>query len=260
MSPGIRILLLSTVVLSAAAPSALAGSVAGNGGATEITQLMNNTQLMASFGEQAQQTIHQFNQYQTMLRNLQKLNPSGLSQESVQKLWKDQSMNDTFRSLYGVVVGGQQQAYSLRTADQQFKIIHPGHGNYSNGFDYQNAYKNWSDTSRQAVTGSLRMASVQADDLQTEGDMVQALADASSTADGQLQATQAGNQIGVAMVSQMQKLRQLQMAQMQAQNTTALADQGRKDGAEELLRRAYQGTRTSVPTYQQIIEERGKQQ
>lgn len=231
-----KLLVLTTVVLSAAAPSALAGTVAGNGGATEITQLMNNTQLLASYGEQAQQTITQFNQYQTMLRNLQKLNPSGLSQESVQKLWKDQNMNDTFRSLYSVVVGGQQQAYNLRTADQQFKVIHPGYGNYGDGYDYQNAYKNWSDTSRQAVAGSLRMASVQADDLQTEGDMVQALADASTTADGQLQATQAGNQIGVAMVSQMQKLHQLQLAQAQAQGKVALADQARKDGSDDLMK------------------------
>lgn len=46
---------------------AIAGSVGGTGGATEITQIANNTQLMMSYVEQAQQTITQFNQYQTML-------------------------------------------------------------------------------------------------------------------------------------------------------------------------------------------------
>lgn len=258
MSIGNRILLLTTVALSAAAPSALAGSVAGNGGATEITQLMNNSQLMMSYTEHAQQTVTQMNQYQTMLRNLQKLNPNGLSQTSVQKLWKDQGMNNTFRDLYRVVIGGQQQAYSLRSMDQLFKSIHPGYENLD-GFDFQSAYKNWSDTIRQAVIGSLRMTAIQADDLQTEGDVVQALADASSNVDGQVQAIQAGNQILVMLISQLQKLRQLQMAQMQAQNSTSLAEQGRKNVADELLRKTYQGARTRVRTYDEILKERAQQ-
>ena len=81
------------------------------------------------------------------------------------------------------------------------------------------------------------MATVQADDLQSERDLVGALSDSSSTAEGQLQAVQAGNQIGVAMVGQMQKLRQLQMAQLQAQNTVALAEQGRKGASDEWMRK-----------------------
>ncbi len=213
-----------------------AGSVAGTGGATEITQIANNTQLMMSYVEQAQQTITQLNQYQTMLRNLQRLTPSGIADTAAKKLWNDNSMNDTFRNMYRIVVGGQQMAYSLSNMDQQFRNIHPGYGNYSNGFDYQNAYRNWSDTTRSSVMGSLRIAAVQADDLQSERDLMIALSDASSSADGQLQALQAGNQIGVAVVSQMQKLRQLQLAQLQAQNTAALAEQGKRDASDDLMR------------------------
>lgn len=215
---------------------ASAGTVAGTGGATEITQIANNTQLAMSYVEQAQQTIHQFNQYQAMLRNLQKLSPSGVADTAAKKLWNDNAMNDTFRNMYRIVIGGQQMAYSLSNMDQQFRNIHPGYGNYGNGFDYLDAYRNWSDTTRSSVIGSLRMATVQADDLQSERDLMIALSDASSTADGQLQAVQAGNQIGVAMVSQMQKLRQLQMAQLQAQNTAALAEQGKRDASDDLMR------------------------
>lgn len=253
---------LSMLLLVAALFPCVAAADSGGGGfsgATEITQYANNTQLVMSYVEQANQTITQMNQYAAMLRNLQRLNPNALAQMSMQKLWKDKGMNDTFRNLYRVVVGGQKMSYSLRTVDQQFNAIHPGYGNYGNGFNYQDAYRNWSDTTRESVMGSLRMAAVQADDLQTEGDMVQALAEASSTADGQLQAVQAGNQIGVAMVGQMQKLRQLQMAQIQAQQTTAIAAQSRQDSADDLLRRAYQGTRTKARTYQEIIQERGQQ-
>lgn len=217
-------------------PSVAAAGGGAVAGATEMTQIANNLQLMLSYVEQAQQTVTQFNQYQTMLRNLQRLTPSGVADNAAKKLWNDNSMNDTFRNMYRIVVGGQQMAYSLSNMDQQFRTLHPGYGNYSNGFNYQNAYRNWSDTTRSSVMGSLRMAAVQADDLQSERDLMIALSDASTSADGQLQALQAGNQIGVAMVSQMQKLRQLQMAQLQAQNTTALAEQGRKDSTDELMR------------------------
>jgi len=216
---------------------ALPGSVAGTGGSTEITQLANNTQLAMSYTEQAQQTIHQFNQYQAMLKNLLRLTPSNVADTSARKLWNDNNMNDTFRNMYRIVVGGQQMAYSLSNMDQQFQNLHPGYGNYGNGFNYQDAYRNWSDTTRGSVMGSLRMATVQADDLQSERDLVGALSDSSSTAEGQLQAVQAGNQIGVAMVGQMQKLRQLQMAQLQAQNTVALAEQGRKGASDEWMRK-----------------------
>lgn len=238
--------------------SAFAGSVAGTGGATEITQLANNTQLAMSYTEQAQQTIHQFNQYQAMLKNLLRLTPSNVADTSAKKLWNDNNMNDTFRNMYHVVVGGQQMAYSLSNMDQQFQNLHPGYGNYGNGFNYQDAYRNWSDTTRHSVMGSLRMAAVQADDLQSERDLVVALSDSSSTAEGQLQAVQAGNQIGVAMVGQMQKLRQLQMAQLQAQNTAAVAAQSRQDSADDLLRRAYQGSRNRVRSYDEILKERGQ--
>lgn len=215
--------------------AASAGGGAGVVGATEITQLANNTQLLASYVEQAQQTITQFNQYQAMLKNLQTLVPSNLVDDAAKKLWADTSMNDTFRNLYRISTGGQRVAYSLSNMDQHFRALHPGYGNFS-GFDFRNAYRDWSNTTREAHMGSLRMTAVQGDDLQSERDLMVELSSASSTAEGQLQAVQAGNQIGVAMVSQIQKLRQLQMAQLQAQNQAALAEQGKRDASEDLMR------------------------
>jgi len=58
-----KILLMSTVVLVNANPSVFAGSVAGNGGATEITQVMNNAELVASVGHQADMVATQLQQY-----------------------------------------------------------------------------------------------------------------------------------------------------------------------------------------------------
>jgi len=55
--------------------TANAGAVIG---ATEPTQILNNVQLVASYAQQAQQTVTQVNQYETMLRNLENLNPNAL--------------------------------------------------------------------------------------------------------------------------------------------------------------------------------------
>lgn len=236
---------------------ALAGGGPGVVGATEITQLANNTQLLASYVEQAQQTIHQFNQYQAMLKNLQTLTPSNLVNDSARKLWTDNSMNDTFRNMYRINTGGQRVAYSLSNMDQQFRTLHPGYGNF-NGFDFQNAYRDWSNTTREANMGSLRMAAVQADDLQSEQDLMVELSGASATAEGQLQAVQAGNRIGVATINQLQKLRQLQMAQIQAQNTAAVAAQGRREASDEMLKKIYKGNRNRVRTYDEIIQDRSR--
>ena len=253
----IRVLTWLFVFLAAPGAAWAGGGGGLSGGATELTQLANNTQLTLSYIEQANQTVTQINQYATMLRNLMKLNPAALVGMAAKKLWNDQGMNETFRNLYSVYQGGQKIAYSLRSLDANFKQLNPGYGNYGNGFDFQSAYRNWSDSTRGAALGSLRMAAVQADDLQTEGDLVQTLSDQSSTADGQLAALQAGNQIGVAMIGQMQKLRQLQMAQIQAQNTAALAAQGRQEAGDEMLRQVFQGTRTRVRTYEEIVKDRG---
>ena len=81
------------------------------------------------------------------------------------------------------------------------------------------------------------------------------LSDASNTANGQMQALQAGNQIGISMVSQLQKLRQLQISQINAQQTAAMAQQGRQGAADALLMRAFQGSTSHVKTYDEIVKE-----
>jgi len=97
-------------------------------GATEPTQILNNIQLLMSYVEQAQQTITQFNQYQTMLKNLQQMTPSSALDAQAQKLWQDQNMMRTFMDLRKVVIAGQQTSYALSNLDAQFKRAHPGYG------------------------------------------------------------------------------------------------------------------------------------
>lgn len=226
-----------------------AGSVSG---ATEPTQILNQIQLVMSYAEQAQQTVTQMQQYQTMLRNLMAITPSSVVDQSAQRLWTNQKMNDTFRNLQRVVVNGQSMSYTLANVDANFKQLHPGYGNFNNSFDYQRAYRSLSDNTLDNVKNSMALVSAHAEDFDTEQELVGQLQTRSATAQGQMQALQAGNEIGMTMVGQMQKMRQLQMAQMNAQNAFLSGQQTRTDVNDDALRKFYSRSTTRVRTMDEL--------
>lgn len=231
--------MILAISLAAAPPAAFAGGAVA--GATEPTQIANNIQLLLSYMEQAQQTITQANQYASMLKNLQQLTPSSALDVAALKLWQNQNMNQTFKDLYRVVDGGQRIAYTSRNLDAQLKNMSPGYGNALESLDLQAAYRSWSDTTRDITKKALEWTAMESEDMDTEADMVRELSNTAQTADGQMKALTAGNRIGVAMIGQMQKLRTLQMAQMQAQNMTALTGQARQEASDEVLKKTMGG-------------------
>ena len=72
-------LIVATALTTLSATTSFAGSVAGSGGATEVTQIANNAELMQQVASMAESVSIQINQYTTMLQNLQNLDPSALS-------------------------------------------------------------------------------------------------------------------------------------------------------------------------------------
>lgn len=248
---------MKTKILVAALVAALATPLSANAGgavagATEPTQIMNNTQLVLSYAEQAQQTVTQMNQYQAMLTNLMRLTPSELLGQASRQLWQDQNMTQTFSNLRNIVVNGQSMAYTMSNMESRFKSVNPGYGNFGNGTDFFRAYQTWSDNTLGQVKNSVAMVTAHSENFASEEGMVQELANASNSAQGQLQAVQAGNQIGVAMVGQMQKLRQLQMAQMQAQNAYIAGQQSKADASDGALRQFLNRKTTRVRTIEEI--------
>ena len=200
-----------------------AGAVVG---ATEPTQILNNLQLGAQYVEQVQQTWTQINQYKTMLENLKQLTPSALLDQAARKLWADQGMLQAFRNLQKIVVGGRELSYSLATLDSRFKNLFPGYGNKIN---FSQSYRDWSGNTLNSVRNALSLITAHAENFDSEQGMVSELVEKSQSASGQIQALQAGNQISVAMVGQLQQLRQLQMAQGRAQADFIAAQVGEND-------------------------------
>ena len=225
--------LLSALVLAGGAKAG--GAIAG---ATEPTQLLNNVQLIMSYSEQARQTVTQLNQYAAMLQNLRQMTPSSLLDTAAQQLFRDQNMSQVFRDLRTIYNNGQQAAYSLSQINQQFGNNHQGYGQLVN---FAQSYKNWSDTTLGAAKNALKLVTAHAEAFSTEEGMMSELALKSQTAQGQLEAVQAGLAISLQMVGQLQKLRQLQMAQIQSQNEFAAARRSEEDAQQTGLDQAFGG-------------------
>ena len=65
-------------MLSVAVVPGYAGSVGGNGGSTEATQLMNHAELVLSYGKQVESVMTQIQQYLIMLQNIKQGNIAGI--------------------------------------------------------------------------------------------------------------------------------------------------------------------------------------
>jgi len=206
-------------------------------GATEPTQILNMIQLMMGYVEQVQQTLTQIQSYRAMMQNLVHMTPSQMLDSAAMKLWQDRNMTQTFVGLRNIVVAGQKLDYSLSHLDASFKQQHPGYAGYGKGFNFGQAYANWSDETNGAVKNSLALAAAHEDDFASEEAMMSELNARSQSANGQLESLQAGQQISMAMVGQLQKLRELQVAQMRTQDAFVAAEQGKNDAPKASLDR-----------------------
>lgn len=193
-------------------PSAsVAGSVAGTGGSTEVTQILNNTELIT-------QTAQQVKMVQIQLQNAltDPNTPWGQTMDALQQL---QSAYNTTQSI----------GYSMASAQNQFNNLYQGYGQ---GGNLLNKITSWSNQTRNSMQGLLSSAGWTMDQVKSEGSLIDSLRMRGQSAQGQMQAIQAGNAISVQMVQQLQELRQLQATQAQAQasylagvNEKAAADQ-----------------------------------
>lgn len=174
------------------------------GGATEVTQLMNNGELVTQVANSAQQVASELQMYQTMYQNIQNI-PN--------QVWGN--ITQDIGNLQTIVAQGQAISYAASNIDQQFQQRYPGYTPPAGSTPSQ--YQQWSQGSLDSIRGALDAANLQASQFQNEQATMSTLQNMSQTSVGRMQALQVGNQIAVQQVQQLQKLRQMQMAQIQAQ-------------------------------------------
>ncbi len=182
---------------------------AGGGGipggyATEYTQLLNYLNLIDMTIKQSQMISHQIQSIQLQLKSIKPLNTSewGKALTSLQQL-------------DNIVRQGRALSYALGNVEQEFQKRFPG---YQPPEDYIRSYQDWSKTTLDSIQGTLAAAGFQSSQFETENATLETIRSFSENAEGQTQAIQVANMIANESVGQLQKLRQLHMAQIQSQS------------------------------------------
>lgn len=222
-----RILICIAVCFSTLTVNVQAGGGL-NGGATELTQLLNRYQL-------ALQYITQLKQTEAQLQNL--IKSTQISLENPQAY---------LSTLAGIVEKNQALGLSSARVTQKLEAAYgsdfDAHAPY-NGRDYAD----WMKTTKDSIRGAVRATGVQQDALASEGEQIMQLIQLSDSADGNLKVQQVGNQIALMQLQQAQKLRQMNMAQAQAMNARALAVQNKEENSADVMKRLFGSNKTATP-------------
>lgn len=187
-----------------------AGSVGGTGGSTEVTQLMNNVELI-------QQTYQQAKQLQLQIQ-------SALTDPNTPWNQAMSMLND----LRNVVNTGQAIGYDLTHIEEKFRSLYPSYTKTSGAGLLTNLI-NWGNTTKNSIQSALNAGGMTVSMIQSEGAMIDLLRQKGQNALGQQQSLQVGNAIAINTVEQLQRLTQLTAAQMQAHNAYLLGQQAKED-------------------------------
>jgi len=193
------VLLLLVLMFCSAPGPAQAGAFA-----TEFTQILNHVELVLSYAAQAQQLATQIKMLADAIKNSAR-NPNQL-------FWNIQS---DLNALGGIVQGGRSLAYSLGNLDALWQQTYPGYGAYAQT-GYYNRYQGWSQTTLDTVAGAMRAARLQGQQLNGEDSLIINLEGQSQSADGRLLALNVLTQMADQQAQQMQKLREIMLADMQS--------------------------------------------
>lgn len=161
-----------------------------------------------SYLKQIEQYALQIQQYQNMLKNTDLLSGTAFG-DALADIRKVQNIIQQTKGL----------AYTAKDLDAQFRARYGSFKSYlENGMsdaDLRDRYQQWSDDTNDAVLTTMKALQSEAETIEDEGDLIAALKSRASTADGQMEALQVGNEMALMGAEQIQKLRALQMMQLQ---------------------------------------------
>ncbi|MDE4561888.1 P-type conjugative transfer protein TrbJ [Sinorhizobium meliloti] len=228
-------------------------------GATEMTQLLNNGELISLVGQSSEQITNQITQITQLAEQIQ--NQLNIYQNMLQNtaqlpnhIWGQ--VESDLNQLRDVVNQGQGIAFSMGNADdllkQRFKSYADLKTNLPNAESFSSSYQTWSNTNRDTISSTLEAASLTADQFGSEEDTMSQLRTMSQSADGQMKALQVGHQIAAQQVAQMQKLRGIVSQQTTMMGTWLQSEQTDKDLAQARREKFFNADIQSIPTGQKM--------
>jgi len=202
-----------------------------------IQNFMTQLRAVQSNANEAMQLARQLDQLRYMAQNTEALAGGNwdLSLESIDRLGS-------------LLESGQSLAVSAGDFDRLFRQQYP---DYDPGANYGDQYNQWLNGSRDSILGAMRVANMQVQGVNDERQAMTALRQAARSTTGQKAALDAANQIALAQVDQMQKLRGLMIAQQQATGSYMAAV-----GQTDATRRAAEREATRAPQLQRASGKR----
>lgn len=240
-------LLASTAPVLQAAPTPLSQ-------AREITQLMNNAELvgigkleMEQVGLQVDQLKAQLDLVQGQLKAYQNMIQNTLNLPET--VWGD--VTSTLSELRSVYTEANTLAMKGAQIDEFLKqglVDDPlfSQSGYSRDA-YSERYDDWVERSQAALEGTLQAGRLTMEDVETEGAMIARIQDQGRTVNGQVEAIQVGNELAASMARQMTQLRSITAAQNEATavfQARMLADMD----ADEASKRSAMEAARAIPT------------
>ena len=248
---------ISLVVALVMIVPANAGTVTG--AATEWTQLANNAELvelLESSGLQVDNQLTQINQLAEQIQNQLQIYRNMLQNTAAlpSHIWG--KVESDLEQLRDIVGQGQGIAFSMGNADdilkQRFKSYADLKSALPDAESFSASYQAWSDTNRDTIAGTLRAASLTAEQFDSEETTMASLRHLSETADGQMKALQVGHDIAAQQVAQMQKLRGLVSQQITMTGSWLQSEQTGRDLAQARRQQFFNATNTAVPRGQEM--------
>jgi P-type conjugative transfer protein TrbJ len=206
------------VAIGAVPSVSLAGTVAGTGGSTEVTQILNNLQLIQQYEQQVQSYVMQGRQVEAELRNLIS-NPTSMLGPEVGQ------MINTIGQIYNA---GNSIGYNLAQIDQNFArtFKSPTADNFAKMFT------SWHQTNTDTLQSALRAIGAQRDQYASSQAALTDLYNRSQSTNGNLDALQTLSQINVRQIQELQSLKELMATQATAA-TTYMAARSARDQAND---------------------------
>jgi P-type conjugative transfer protein TrbJ len=204
-TPRKRTFTLLLIVLIMAVPGITVGQIPVIDAANLVQTTLTALKMVESVLNELQMIANQIKQLENMLLNTRNFGRG---------VWDTDALPRLLR-LGQIIEQEQAIAYTLANLDALFRQRYPG---YRPITDWSREYDVWTRTTLDTLRGTLSSVRLHAEDFATEQSRIRTLQSMSDSAVGRMQALQLGNMMAGEQVQQLVKLRQLVMAQINAQN------------------------------------------
>lgn len=226
--PIILSLALSAICLGAS-PIYAGGGGGMSGGATEMTQLENNSELVKQLQEQVEQTKKLFEQYQNMLQNTMQL-PMEMWSQITGEFTKVQNM---FNSMNDLISGSFQSFENFKLEFLSFGKTSP-----QKEKDFIEQQEKFSNKSEQIANDAADGLKTEVDSIKTAKELNQKIQDAGRSSEGQMQALQTGitalGAINDTLLDLRTTIAEQRMAELEYRNL----EQAKEDAEMESIKKA----------------------